>query len=123
MRSRSICGVGVVACALVAGRAPGAEPDKPVFSAEHLVGEWSQVITRQQKDDTLLVVTFRKNGVCRLDALDRATKKQPTGPDCHLPGVGTWKVEGSELVIVWENWNEAEQRPIEQKDRSRIEKS
>ncbi len=99
------------------------EIDKIDPAADRLVGEWKQIVTLKKADDTLLVMTFRKSGICRLDALDRASRKQPEGPDAHLPGVGLWKVKGSDLVITWENWNQGKQCPIEQVTRYRIEKS
>jgi len=123
MGSRSIFSVALAACVSVAGLAAGEEPVQPAIAAEQLVGEWKQLVTRQKADDTLLVMTIRRNGVCRLDALDRATREQPQGPDVRLPGVGTWKVDGQELVITWEKWSPADQRPIEQVDRFQIEKA
>jgi len=123
MGSRSIFSVALAACVSVAGLAAGEEPVQPAIAAEQLVGEWKQLVTLHKKDDTLMVMTIRRNGVCRLDALDRASREQPQGPDVRLPGVGTWKMDGQELVITWEKWSPAYQRPIEQADRYQIEKA
>ena len=77
---------------------------------------------RQKADDVLIVLTFRPNGVCRFDAVDAVTREQPRGPKDRLPMVGTWKLEGKELVLTLENWNEGKQRPIEVVNRMRLEK-
>ena len=123
MVARSMFWVALTACVLVVGLLSGDEPAKPGVAAEQLVGEWKQLVTLHKKDDTLMVMTIRRNGVCRLDALDRASREQPQGPDVRLPGVGTWKMDGQELVITWEKWSPAYQRPIEQVDRYQIEKA
>ena len=123
MVARSMFWVALTACVSVVGLLSGDEAPKPGVAAEQLVGEWKQVVTLHKKDDTLMVMTIRRNGVCRLDALDRASREQPQGPDVRLPGVGTWKMDGQELVITWEKWSPANQRPIEQVDRFQIEKA
>ena len=102
MVARSMFWVTLTACVSVFGLLSGDEPAKPGVAAEQLVGEWKQPVTLHKKDDTLMVMTIRRNGVCRLDALDRASREQPQGPDVRLPGVGTWKMDGQELVISWE---------------------
>ncbi len=123
MVARSMFWVALTACVSVVGLLSGDEPAKPGVAAEQLVGGWKQIVTRLKKDDTLMVITFRHNGVCRIDALDRASREQPQGPDVRLPRVGTWKMDGQELVITWEIWSPAYQRPIESVDRYQIEKA
>ena len=123
MVARSMFWVALTACVSVVGLLSGDEAPKPGVAAEQLVGEWKQLVTLHKKDDTLMVMTIRRNGVCRLDALDRASREQPQGPDVRLPGVGTWKMDGQKLVITWEKWSPAYQRPIEQVDRYQIEKA
>jgi len=123
MVARLMFWVALTACVSVVGLLSGDEPAKPGVAAEQLVGEWKQLVTLHKKDDTLMVMTIRRNGVCRLDALDRASREQPQGPDVRLPGVGTWRMDGQELVITWEKWSPAYQRPIEQVDRYQIEKA
>lgn len=122
MRRRSKLWVALATCVSFAGLVAADEPVKPAVVAEQLLGEWKQIVTRQKADDTLLVITFRRNGICRLDALDRASRELPQGPDVRLPGVGTWKLDNQDLVITWENWSSAYQRPLEQVDRFQIEK-
>jgi RNA polymerase sigma factor (sigma-70 family) len=97
--------------------------DEKLITAERIVGEWQQVVSLKKPDDTLLVMTFRKSGICRLDALDRTSRKQVQGPEVHLPGVGLWKIDGPDLVITWENWNQGTHRPVAQLDRYKIERS
>ena len=123
MAARSMFWLALTAFVSVAGLLSGDEPAKPGVAAEKLVGGWKQIVTRQEKDDTLMVITFRRNGVCRIDALDRGSREQPAGPDVRLPGVGTWKVDGQELIIAWETWSPAHQQPIEQVDRYQIDKA
>jgi len=123
MGTRSIFWAALVACVPIAGLFAGDEPAKPGVAAEQLVGEWKQLVTLQKKDDTLMVITFRRNGVCRIDALDRNSGEPPLGPDVRPPSVGTWKCDGQELVITWETWSPAEKRPIENIDRYQIDKA
>ncbi len=96
--------------------------DKEKLSKDLLQGEWTSLGTREKKDDIMLVMTFRPNGVCRLDAVDTVTRKQPRGPKDRLPGVGIWKIDGNDVVITWENWNEGKERPIQVPHRIRVEK-
>ena len=88
MGTRSIFWAALVACVPIAGLFAGDEPAKPGVAAEQLVGEWKQLVTLQKKDDTLMVITFRRNGVCRIDALDRNSGEPPLGPDVRPPSVG-----------------------------------
>jgi hypothetical protein len=64
MGTRSIFWAALVACVPIAGLFAGDEPAKPGVAAEQLVGEWKQLVTLQKNDDTLMVITFRRNGVC-----------------------------------------------------------
>ncbi len=123
MVARSMFWVALTACVSVVGLLSGDEPAKPGVAAEQLVGEWKQLVTLQTKDDTLMVITFRRNGVCRIDAFDRVSREPPLGPDVRPPSVGTWKCDGQELVITWETWSPAEKRPLEDICRFQIEKA
>jgi hypothetical protein len=114
--------LGVLAVAIAGTVAISAEPRRQPGPAGRIVGEWSQVVTVKKANDTLMVWTFRPTGVCRLDALDRATGKQPRGPDVHLPGVGSWKIDGKDLLVTWEKWSDSRQRPVRDEVRLRLEK-
>lgn len=83
--------------------------------AEKLKGEWSFTATRERPDDTEVVWTFRPNGVFRIDGIDRDTRKQVKGL------VGLWSVEKGDLHLVEEVWGNASLRPVQGRERVRIQ--
>ncbi|MCC7422224.1 MAG: hypothetical protein IT428_18255 [Planctomycetaceae bacterium] len=111
----------VAAGGIVVSSGIAKEPAPPALTPDRVLGEWSQLVELGKPGDILLVMTFRKSGICRIDAIDRMTRKKPEGPDIHLPGVGLWKVDGPHLLIVWEKWSPARQRPIQSEERLLVE--
>ena len=63
MAARSMFWLALTAFVSVAGLLSGGEPAKPGVAVEQLVGAWKKIVTRHRKDDTLMVITFRRNGV------------------------------------------------------------
>ena len=93
--------------------APKVEPTKRA-----LVGEWSFTSSLKQPNDTEVVWTLRENGTVRIDGFDRASGALARGPM-----VGRWRLEGRDLLCVWEVWNEAERRPAQVQERLRVRES
>jgi hypothetical protein len=109
--------LGLTACF-----ASGADPVKPVITADRIVGEW-YVETVRSEGSYIIVLTFRPNGVWRFDALDPTTRKRAQIPEERLGNqVGLWKIDGSDVVIMFERWSEADQRPYQKENRWRIKK-
>jgi hypothetical protein len=120
MKAHAVYMVVIITFALTAGAATAEPPKKLTVTAEMVRGEWQQITTRKKADDTMLVMTFRKNGICRLDAIDLVTGKMPEGPDVHLPGVGLWKIDGQDLIITWEQWSDGRNQPVQSENRFRV---
>jgi hypothetical protein len=105
----------VVAGSFLSPQGAAAEPDL----AKKLSGEWSIPQKRQSANDTLTVWTFRNDGTVRLDAIDAQSRQKVR----EGPMVGRWRVDGDEVVCIWEVWNDTYRRPArdtEASDRFRV---
>ncbi len=131
MRAHATCGVVVAVLGLVAGVARGAEPDtpKPAVTAERVRGEWfAQGSLEDREGQVNIIVNFRPSGICRIDTVDGATGEKVRVDDLpatkagnHLSNVGQWRVDGTDIVVVWERWDEATNRPAQREVRYRVE--
>ena len=93
----------------------GVPAPKPEPSAGRIVGEWSYAASIKQPNDTEVVWTFRDNGTVRIDGVDRANGEEVRGPM-----VGRWRLEGRDLLVTWETWNERDNHPVQVEERLRI---
>jgi hypothetical protein len=129
MKTQLAWGVLAILLGLEAGVAPGADPAQPVVTAEKIMGEWSSGVGVQDprgygNETWLVVLTFRPSGICRADTVEASTGKRIRVDDLpatkgnnlrlkdnNLSNVGQWRVDGSDVVVVWERWDESSNRP------------
>jgi hypothetical protein len=102
--------IGLVFLAVASGafhfRSEAADPDN---LTKKIAAEWARSASRGTADDTLIVWTFKADGIVRLDAIDVQSRKKVR----EGPMVGRWYVDGKEVVCRWEVWNDRQHRPAE----------
>jgi hypothetical protein len=100
--------IGLVLLAVAGGalnfRSEAADPDN---LTKKITGEWAQPGALHKADDSLVVWTFKADGIVRLDAIDVESRKKVR----EMPMVGRWHVDGKEVVCRWEVWNDRRNRP------------
>src|SRR5882724_725176 len=95
----TILTAGLIGSLYLHAEPPRAEPPKVATTEKKVIGSWSIISTNQEKDDAEIVWTFRADGTCRVDAIDRKSREHVRNGHGMM---GRWQLKNDDLIFQWD---------------------